>query len=211
MSVPRCAAVLLLLALCCPAQAGVVINEVFYHAPEDLDAVQFVELHNTTDKAVDLSGWKLARGVKYVFPAKSTIDAGGYLVVCKDLKAFKKHYGFDAAGQFAGSLSHSKDRIDLFDAKGKKIDAMRYGSRAPWPVSPDGCSSSLERICPTAPGDDPSNWSASPLIKGSPRPGGTPGKKNANYSPRLPPAITNVKFGPAGVGPDQEVKVEADV
>ena len=52
MSHARAAALLLALALACPpAQAGVVINEVLYHAPEHSD-VQFIELHNPTDKPV---------------------------------------------------------------------------------------------------------------------------------------------------------------
>src|SRR5687768_2976629 len=85
-----------------PASAGVIINEILYHAPEDLDDVQFIELHNTGDGAVELVGWKLASGVKYEFPARARIEANGFLVVCKDQKEFKRHYGFDAAGQYEG-------------------------------------------------------------------------------------------------------------
>ncbi len=194
-----------------PAPAGVVINEIFYHAPDDLDNVQFIELHNTDGTAVDLTGWKLAKGVKYLFPATSTIGPGAFVVVCKDSAEFKKHYGFDAAGQFQGSLSHSADQIDLIDAGGKKIDSVKYKSRAPWPMGADGYSSSLERICPTAATTGPENWAASPLATGMPRPAGTPGKKNANYAPQLPPRIADVTFTPAHAGPGQEVKVQAEV
>src|SRR5262245_49043770 len=95
------------------ARAGVVITEIFYHAPDDLDDLQFVELHNPGDAPVDLGGWKLAKGIKYQFPAGTTIAANGYLVVCKKLTEFKSHYGFDAAGQFTGSLGRSGDTIEL--------------------------------------------------------------------------------------------------
>src|SRR5947199_1257041 len=105
----RLAVLAILLALGPAARAEVVINEIFYHAPDDLDDLQFIELHNTGDKAVNVAGWRLTRGVKFAFPANATIDANGYLVVCKNLKEFKKHYSFDAAGQFDGSLSHNKD------------------------------------------------------------------------------------------------------
>jgi hypothetical protein len=47
--------------LCSPAAGGVVINEVLYHAPDDLDNLQFIELHNPGDAAIDLAGWKLGR------------------------------------------------------------------------------------------------------------------------------------------------------
>jgi len=34
---------LVLAVLCGPAQADVVINEIFYHAPDDIDDLQFIE------------------------------------------------------------------------------------------------------------------------------------------------------------------------
>ena len=203
----------LLLALTIPAgvRASVVINEVFYHAPDDLDNLQFIELHNTSDRAVDLAGWKLTKAVKYTFPAKTMIEANGYLVLCKNLKEFKTHYKFDAAAEFSGSLSHASDNIELVNDKGKKVDGVKYKSRAPWPVAADGYSSSLERICPTAGSTGPENWAPSPMAPGTPKPAGTPGKQNASYSAKLPPVIAKVTFTPKHVAPDQEIKVEADV
>src|SRR5688500_4901413 len=62
------AALVVLAALAGPARAGVVVNEILYHAPNDRDDLQFVELHNTGDRPVDLGGWKFTRGVRYEFP-----------------------------------------------------------------------------------------------------------------------------------------------
>ena len=87
---PAVAAFLALLAATAPARAAVVINEVLYHAPDDLDRLQYIELHNAGDKAVALGGWKLARGVKYAFPAKASIPAGGYLAVSFRLSDSKR-------------------------------------------------------------------------------------------------------------------------
>ena len=94
---------------------------------------------------------------------------------------------------------------------GVVFDGVAYGSRAPWPLAPDGYGSSLERICPMAPGDKAANWAPSPLGDGSPKPRGTPGKKNINYAPRLPPVISKVRTTPTHAAPDQQIKVEADV
>jgi len=71
-----------------PASAAVVINEILYHAPDDLDDLQFIELHNTGAAEVELSGWKLGREVNYEFPRGTKIAANGYLVVCKSLPLF---------------------------------------------------------------------------------------------------------------------------
>src|SRR5258708_22875710 len=142
---------LILTTLCGPARADVVINEIFYHAPDDIDDLQFIELHNTGDKAVDLAGWRLSKGVKFRFPANAAIDAQGYLVVCKDLKVFKKHYGFDAAGQFERSLSHNKDQVELLGAAGKKPDGVEIGRPGPWALAPARFCSPPQRVLPPPP------------------------------------------------------------
>jgi CotH kinase protein/Lamin Tail Domain len=193
------------------APGGVVINEIFYHAPDDLDDLQYVELHNPDAQPADLAGWKLAKGVKYTFPAGTTIPGDGYLVVCKNKADFQKHYGAETAHAYSGRLAHSGDRVELRDAAGKLVDVVEYGSRGPWPRSPDGYGPSLERICPTAPADAPENWAPSPLGTGTPRPGGTPGKKNATFAPRLPPVVVNVTVSPPHAAPGQDIRIEADV
>jgi hypothetical protein len=211
MWITRVVALLVALVVAFPVRASVVINEILYHATDDLDNLQFIELFNTGGQAVDLSGWKLTKAVKFTFPAKTNIEAGGYLVLCKNLKEFKKHYGFDAAGEFAGSLSHSADNVELVSAAGKKIDGVKYKSRAPWPIAPDGYSSSLERICPFATVTGPENWAPSPMAPGTPKPAGTPGKINATFARRLPPVISKVSFTPTHAAPDQEIQVEAHI
>ncbi|MBX9585082.1 MAG: CotH kinase family protein [Gemmataceae bacterium] len=192
------------------AGPGVVINEVMYHPPDDRDDLQFVELHNPGTAAADLSGWKL-KGAGYEFPAGTAVEAGGYLVVAKNGPEFKRVYGFDPAGEFKGVLGHGGEKLELVDAAGRPVGEVRYGTRAPWPVSPDGGSASLERVCPAAPGKDPENWAASPLPAGRPAPGGTPGKKNSVYSATPPPVVSNLAAAPAHPTPGQELKVTADV
>src|SRR5262249_44676813 len=73
-----------------------------------------------------------------------------------------------------------------------------------------GYGTSLERICPTAKGEW-ENWTPSTLAIGAPRPGGTPGMKNANFAPRLPPVIENLTTTPPHAKPGEDVRVEADV
>lgn len=194
-----------------PTTAAVVINEILYHAPDDLDELQFIELHNPDAVNVDLSDWKLGGEVSYQFPQGTKITANGYLVVCKNLPLFRRYYGFAAAGAFTGSLGHGRGHVELIDAASRKVDGLKYRSHAPWPLAADGYSSSLERICPTAPADGPDNWAASPLPSGVRKPGGTPGGKNASYARYLPPVVRNVRFHPTHVSPEQEVRVEAQV
>jgi len=64
----------------------IVIHEILYHVspnrPEPNEpAHTWVELHNRSDHAVDLTGWQLADGIRFVFEPDTILEAGGYLVV----------------------------------------------------------------------------------------------------------------------------------
>src|SRR5262245_19736431 len=97
------------------ASARVVINEIMYHPADDRDALQYIELWNSGHEAAELAGWKLAGGIKFAFPAKSTLAAGGFIVVCRDRLEFQRTYGADlpSAGNFTGKLSHNGEKIEL--------------------------------------------------------------------------------------------------
>src|SRR5262245_28774037 len=75
------------------SQPRVVINEVMYHPPDDLDAVQFIELLNAGEAEVDVSGWSFNKGIKFTFPAGTKLGAGGFLVVCRNRAEFAERYG----------------------------------------------------------------------------------------------------------------------
>ena len=71
----------------------IVINEIMYHPPNDLENLQYIELFNRGNSEVDVSNWSFSKGVKYTFPAGTKIAADGYVVVCRDIDAFVKTYG----------------------------------------------------------------------------------------------------------------------
>src|SRR5215213_6310887 len=116
----RLAAVLACLCCALSAPAAVVINEIFYHAPNDLDDLQWVELHNTGDDAVDISDWLLQRGILFRFPKGTTIDAKGYVVVARNLERFREQYpGIKPlVGPVPLAMSKAAATIELLNAKG---------------------------------------------------------------------------------------------
>src|SRR6266699_6091926 len=81
---------LLLALLPAAAHARVVINEIFYHAPDDVEDLEFIELHNSGDQPVDLGGWAFTRGIKFKFPPGTEIKAKGFLVLCRNRERFKE-------------------------------------------------------------------------------------------------------------------------
>jgi hypothetical protein len=202
---------LLAILLHCPsARAAVVINEIFYNAPDELNDIQWIELHNTAGQPVDLSGWTLNHGKLFQFPAGAAIAAGGYLVVAFDPALFNKTYNTTALGPLKKHLKRSGDELSLSNADKTDVDTITYSDQAPWPISADGYSSSLERICPTSPGNAVDNWTASPLPAGAAVPSGTPGQQNAAYSPALPPIINFVGVVREDLSPTDSLRVAVE-
>jgi hypothetical protein len=86
---------LALSSICVGANPGdVVINEVYVNTADFYDGSEYIELHNTTAGAIDLTGWVLSGtewdGVcggehHHEFPYGTEIPAGGYLVIARDV------------------------------------------------------------------------------------------------------------------------------
>jgi hypothetical protein len=192
------------------AGARVVINEVMYHAPDDLEDLEYVELHNSGAEAVDIGGWSLAKGVKVKFPAGAKIALKEFVVVARNADRLREHFSIAPAAVFTQKLKNDGERIELVDAGGVVIDTVPYRDRAPWPLGADGHSGSLERIDAESSGDNPANWVSSPLSTNRKRPTGSPGKPN-HLIAKLPPIISNVRFASDDPAPNQTVTVEAEV
>jgi len=194
------------------ASAKVVINEIMYHPPDDRDELQWIELHNTGDQAVNLAGWALVKGVRFTFTNSLSLPPNGFIVIARDRGAFVTHYPnlSPVVGDFAGQLSHGGERIELADPTQKTVDAVEFDDAPPWPTSPDGMSSSLERRIPTSPADDSSQWAPSPLppVQGA---AGTPGQQNAAHTTNLPPILRNLRFPSATPTLPKPVRILADL
>lgn len=192
------------------ADKDVIINEIMYHPPLDLEELQYVELFNRGNAPVDLSKWSFTKGITYIFPTPTKLNPGAYLVVCRSTNMVSSNYGTQVpvVGDFVGKLSHSGEKIELSNAAGMVIDAVKYSNADPWPAGPAGHSCSLERICPFASGHEPGNWAASALPPFE-KPAGTPGRRNDNFSAKLPPVISNVSF--KAPPPREGAKVTAEV
>ncbi len=155
----------------CPLPAWtvppVVINEIYYHPLDDRDELEeYVEILNTTDEAIDLSGWRLA-GAAFDFPAGTTIGGGEYLVVCRNEDHVRTTFGIDnTVGDFTGELSNRGERLALETTLGEVVDIVNYSDHGDWSFAADGDGRSLERISPTARSDDPASWSNSLIEPG---------------------------------------------
>jgi hypothetical protein len=141
----------------------IVINEIMFATPSRHDQGQFIELINKSGTAVNLSGWRLADGLRYEFPAGTTLAAGAYLVVAKDPAFLAANYGgvSNVFGPADGSLRRSGELVRLEDDRRNLADSVDFRVGGEWPVDSGGAGSSLELLNPEMDNSRPSSWRAS--------------------------------------------------
>ena len=185
--------------------AGVVINEIMYHPASLSDEDEFIELYNSTTQTVDLSGWKLRKGVDYTFPAGTLLAPGAFAVVSPSPEAFLSHYGkMPVLGPYSGHLANDGETLELMDAAGNTADQVKYRDEEGWPVVADGLGPSLERIHPDMDSSFSQTWQAGPK-------GGTPGQVNQSAIPKPLPIVYNVRQTPAQPKSSETVHITGQV
>jgi hypothetical protein len=173
----------------CRADCVVVFEEVMYHpaAPDAASERQreWIELRNEMALDIDMSGWRLAGGIDYVFPAGTIVPRGARLLVAADPAALQAVSGVTGAlGPWAGQLSNDGERIELRDNNDRIMDSLDYGTKNNWPAAADGGGASLSKKGSGLATNAPDSWKASRTI------GGTPGAEN--FPTSLPPVMATV-------------------
>jgi len=173
-----------------PISAGILadlrVTELMYNpAPSatgslDNDEFEFIELKNTGDETLDLSGVSLTGGITFDFAAGSikTLGPGRFVLVVKNRHAFGSRYGSAVsgliAGQFARKLANEGESVALVDLWNGTIAEFDYGQGPGWPLAADGGGHSLVPLAsamleqPQGSLNYPGNWRASTFIGGSP-------------------------------------------
>ncbi len=186
---------------------GIVISEIFYKDPLNLDDHEWFELTNTGSGDIDISGWRVTDAVVVTMPAGSVVPAGGRYVVAATPPSgtswFATTYGFTADAYYTGKLSNNGESVTLVDSGGSVIDKVVYGVAAPWSSAPAGTGPSLELRGLMSDNTDPDNWGASTV------PFGTPRAVNTLDGTAPPPVAKNVSLTPARPDPAQAVVISA--
>ncbi len=153
---------------------GLVITEINYNPVEPTESelavdsdftdndFEYVELANTGDTAIDLTGLLFISGVTFDFSESSitTLGAGEVILLVSNQEAFEARYGTDlpVAGEFDGKLSNGGEDLVIVDATDAVIASCTYDDEGDWPTEADGDGYTLERIS-LDDADDPDNWS----------------------------------------------------
>jgi len=163
------------------------VTEIMYHPEDPLPGssyvgsdFEFVELHNTGQAAIDVTGCRFTDGIDFTFPAV-TIPAGGHLVIVRNEAAFASRYGAEGitiAGEFSGLLDNAGEGLCLSDPFGQEIQSFAYEDG--WHPATDGDGFSLVAVDPEG---DLAAWDTKAGWRPSGPHGGSPGSADVGLGP----------------------------
>lgn len=207
----------------------VVINELLFEAHADPndnlpDQAQYLELYNPNDYAISLEGLVLTKApdetgkVTIIEPVSSDfkwIPAKEYMLVyaeneTTEFENSKTAIYFELENEIEQfsmrvnrtnlSLRATGDDIYIADSTGTVIDSVKYSREWHNPNKITTKGTSLEKINPAGPSDDPSNWSSSADSRG-----GTPGAQNSIYQqPSEETGKSGISFSSNPFSPDND-------
>eukprot|EP01127_Copromyxa_protea_P009703 TRINITY_DN2303_c0_g1_i1.p1 TRINITY_DN2303_c0_g1~~TRINITY_DN2303_c0_g1_i1.p1 ORF type:complete len:1295 (-),score=239.23 TRINITY_DN2303_c0_g1_i1:64-3948(-) len=173
---------------------------------------EYMEIFNAGGSDADVSFWRVVSqsGVRYTFPAKTTISAGQYIILAKDPASLRSIYDKELPstvpvyGPYSGELGNGLSKLAILDRNGLVEEFIEYDDNHGWPAAADafganenflpkdspfyinyndfiGRGLSLSRRSYDWPTDKPYNWRAEIA---------SPGKDNTEYT--LLPIIQDV-------------------
>jgi len=175
-----------------PRLGEVIVSELHYNPllDEEDDDLEFIEIYNVTGDAVDLTDWRIRKGIDFDFPDGTVLQGHCTLVVlpfapgdAEKWPAFCARYGLAEdetegfLGGYSGQLRDNGERVQLQrpDEEPQNEpgyvphvleDEVRYDDEQPWPGvwshagAADGQSDSLNRLRSNQWGNEAANWYA---------------------------------------------------
>ena len=154
------------------------ITELMY-APRPGEA-EYLELQNTGDAVLDLSGIRLTDAIEFEFASGTQLAPGAAIVISDDTANFLATHGvgLNIAGEFRGQLNNDGETITLQLAAPLETAVLRFSYNPEWYASTNSQGDSLSIISPQTAAhfwSDGSRWQAT-----SPSPGRIPGSPVPN-------------------------------
>ena len=116
-----------------PSNTVVRIRSVEYSPTNGNQLQEHVELYNTNNYAVDISGWLLGGAVSYTFQGGVVIPPLTSLYVSPDVNAWRARttgprggQGLFVQGNYQGQLSARGETVTLVNAAGRPVSALTY-------------------------------------------------------------------------------------
>lgn len=146
-----------------PCSEAIIFSEINYNSSDTADAGDWVELWNTSNAAVNISGWQFSDGDDthlFTIPANTILQSQGRIVLAGDATLFQNRFPTvtNYVGSFGFGLSSNGEAIRLFDNSGKLYQSLVYDEAAPWAQGANGNGYTLELIDENGNLCEGSNW-----------------------------------------------------
>jgi hypothetical protein len=153
-----------------PSPANLVVSEISYNPPLPHPDAEFIELYNSGNQALNLTGARFTEGIDFTFPANSLLATGARVLMVKNVMAFELLHGGGRpiAGVFANNtaLNNGGERIRLESAEGATLVDFTYTPSFPWPAGANGLGRSI--VYKGGNPAEPSSWRPSAFSPGNP-------------------------------------------
>jgi len=137
----------------------------------------WLELYNGSAEVLDLSGYVLldCQGRSSQIPAGTEVPGGGFVVLCRDLDAFREVFGTVPgvlSACLASGLQNDGDSLSLLSRSGRLAASLRWDAAQGWPIGGD---SVMALVSETGDYRLAESWIAARLP-------GSPGEANPSWS-----------------------------
>lgn len=154
------------------------VTELHYHPTDtiaDTDTVsgksfEFIELKNTGDKPINLTGLNFSSAINFQFKADEILAPKQFYVIASKPKWFFERHWMVPSGNFEKNFSNSGEQVVIANPAGTPVIEFQYFNTAPWATLADGTGKSLTsgKINPTGNPNSFNYWSASSVYDGTP-------------------------------------------
>ncbi|WP_405605559.1 choice-of-anchor I family protein [Polaribacter sp. Asnod1-A03] len=152
--------------------SGLIITEIMYNAPsDDSDALEFLEIYNNSDDAIELGGIQVLDEGDFIFTfPQQTLASKEIVLLATDKTTADAFYGetfLDMPQEISNALGNGGELIKIINSDAITIFEFEYDDKDNgWSTAADGDGPSLELLNPNEDVNDGNNWIASVNLAG---------------------------------------------
>ena len=118
-----------------PEESQPYISRILYNSDASANEVEYLVISNPGTDPIDISGYKISKGVTFHFPEHTVLQGHDDVIVTNDVSLdFWTDYSKPLYQWESGRLANEGESIRLVSAKGIITDQVKYKTTAPWPV-----------------------------------------------------------------------------
>lgn len=190
----------------------VVINELLSNAPADVP--RYIELYNNSQKVIELLNYRISSkdtveniltSIREITNESFLFFPGEYIVLTTNSTAVKEYYPYNNPYSFIDietmpSMTNSSGIVAFSHKSMEIIDMVVYNEDWQYALLTNPKGVALERLNPSRPTQDSSNWHSAAEEYGF----GTPGMKNSQYTDNIDTQEDVISVYPEIFSPDND-------